>query len=432
MASDPTLTPPPPPVERLNRSVLLVAAAIVLVTLLVVAFVVSPPPRPPAGVGAPAPVAGAPGFLAHPPGTLPAAPRPALTDQDYLRALQEQAALMPPAVQGPPAAIAGEGPAAMAMAMPGAGAGVGGAGAAGAAMGGGSPAVAAGAVPAPRDVRREAFLRALRAPLVETMPPSLPVAAGLPLPLPWTASAMAGAPSASAGAVPAAAAPSPAAVGAPAVPGRPGGASLPGAADVAVRQAARADTLAAGTLIPALLETAVDSDLPGPLLAQVSRDVYDFRQEVVLVPRGARLLGRYDNQVGAGQRRLLVAWTRLELPDGRVYELPGLTATDPSGEAGLSAKVQNHLLRVFGDALLLSLLSAGADLSQPQDRDLSLAPSAGSVASAAVGQELASVGVQLLRRDLSIQPTLRLAAGTPLVVFVAGDLPLGHPGVVRP
>jgi type IV secretion system protein VirB10 len=92
----------------------------------------------------------------------------------------------------------------------------------------------------------------------------------------------------------------------------------------------------------------------------------------------------------------------------------------------LSAHVESHLLRLFGDALLLSLLSAGADLSQPQNRNLSLAPSAGSVASAAVGQELANVGLQLLRRDLSIQPTLRLAAGTPFVVFVNGDLPLNR------
>src|SRR5262249_55596555 len=97
------------------------------------------------------------------------------------------------------------------------------------------------------------------------------------------------------------------------------------------------------------------------------------------------------------------------------------------GAAGLGARVQNHLLRLFGDAFLLSLLAAGADLSQPQNRNFSLAPSAGSVASAAVGQELANVGLQLLRRDLAIQPTLRLPAGTPFLVFVNGDLDLARP-----
>jgi type IV secretory pathway VirB10-like protein len=191
-------------------------------------------------------------------------------------------------------------------------------------------------------------------------------------------------------------------------------------------------TLAAGTLIPAQLETEVNSDLAGPVLAQVSRDVYDARQQSVVVPRGTRLLGRYENRVAVGQRRLLVAWTRMTFPDGSAFDFPGLPGTDPAGAAGLTARVQNHLLRLFGDALLLSLLAAGADLSQPASRNLALAPSPGSVASSAAGQELANLGQQLLRRDLAIQPTLRLAAGTPFVVFVNGDLPLARPSPGAP
>jgi type IV secretory pathway VirB10-like protein len=241
--------------------------------------------------------------------------------------------------------------------------------------------------------------------------PSWPGPSPAPLP-PATAAALAPRP------------PRPAAT--PRAASNPGGRE-PGEIAVAFHPAAAGTTLAAGTLIPALLETEINSDLPGSLLAQVSRDVYDLHQRWVVVPRGTRLLGAYQNQVAVGQRRLLVAWTRLTFPDGSGFDLPGLPATDPSGAAGLTARVQNHLLRVFGDALLLSLLSASADLSQPQNRNLSLAPSAGSVASAAVGQELASVGTQLLRRDLSIQPTLRLAAGTPFLVFVNGDLPLARP-----
>jgi type IV secretion system protein VirB10 len=182
--------------------------------------------------------------------------------------------------------------------------------------------------------------------------------------------------------------------------------------------------LPAGTVVPALLLTEVNSDLPGPLMAQVSRDVYDLAQRGVVLARGARLLGRYENQVAVGQRRLLVAWTRLQLLDGTLIELPGLPGADRGGAAGLPARVENHLLRVFGDAVLLSLLSVGADLSQPPSRSLVVTPSAGSVAAAAVGQQLAEAGTQLLRRDLSIQPTLRLPAGTPLTVFVNGDLAL--------
>ena len=190
----------------------------------------------------------------------------------------------------------------------------------------------------------------------------------------------------------------------------------------------RRAVLPAGTVIPALLLTAVNSDLPGPLMAQVSRDVYDLHQRAVVLPRGTRLLGSYENRVAVGQRRLLVAWTRLQLLDGTLLELPGLPGNDAGGAAGVPARVQNHLLRVFGDAVLLSLLSAGAELAVPPPRSLVSAPSAGSVASAAAGQQLSDVGLQLLRRDLSIQPTLQLAAGTPLTVFVNADLPLGTPG----
>jgi type IV secretory pathway VirB10-like protein len=189
----------------------------------------------------------------------------------------------------------------------------------------------------------------------------------------------------------------------------------------------RAPVLPAGTVIAALLLTAVNSDLPGPLMAQVSRDVYDLHQRAVILPRGTRLLGRYENRVAVGQRRLLVAWTRLQLLDGTLLELPGLPGNDGGGGAGIPARAENHLLRVFGDAVLLSLLSAGAELAQPPPRSLVSAPSAGSVASAAVGQQLSDVGLQLLRRDLSIQPTLRLPAGTPLTVFVNADLPLAPP-----
>jgi hypothetical protein len=185
-------------------------------------------------------------------------------------------------------------------------------------------------------------------------------------------------------------------------------------------------TLPAGSLIPALLLTEVNSDLPGNLLAQVSRNVYDGRQERVLVPQGSRLLGRYDSQVAVGQRRLLVAWTRLVLPDGSSYELPGLPGTTAAGAAGLGGRVNNHVLQVFGDALLLSLLSAGAELSQPRQGSFTAVPSTGAVAAAALGQELSSVGLQLLARGMAIQPTLRLPAATRFLVFVNGDLDLGR------
>jgi type IV secretory pathway VirB10-like protein len=484
MAENPNPLVPPslPPVQRLSRAVLLAATGLVTVTLLVVAFLATPRPlaHPPP---APRPPAGAaePGFLQRPPASLPAA-RPPLTEQDYLRRLLEGG---PPSSGGETSAGGAGRWAGGGAGESGNGGGRDGAGAAGGVAAPATAPLGLSPPPplpppSPRDARREAFQQALRAPLAQpvTAParrlaapwPPLPpatdlgidgagggevgadgpgVAAGAggrasgegaddaaaPRAATWPPAGWPGWPGwlgASAGSRGAAAAGPRAGAGAggssaKAAEGAGGGADRTGAGAEAARASGAPGrgggaTLAAGTVIPALLLTEVNSDLPGPLMAQVSRDVYDFFQQRVVLPRGTRLLGRYEHQVAVGQRRLLVAWTRLQLVDGRLLELPGLPAGDAGGAAGLPAQVQTHALRIFGDAVLLSVLSAGAGLSQPPPRSLVAAPSAGSVISAGVGQQLSDVGTQLLRRDLAISPTLRLPAGTPLTVLVMSDL----------
>jgi hypothetical protein len=514
MLPDPLAPPPPPPARRLNRAVWMVAALVVLVTLCAVLFVGGPRGRRPATPAARPLAGGAPEFLEHPPAPLPAAPAtPAMpprsaAEEAYLEGLLRRQ-LAAPTGAGGAGGMAGEAPPllpqepaasdAQAAADEPWGGGRGPGRAAGGAAGSGAAAGAgAGTV---RDSRREAFLRALQAPLSRMAPvaPAAPVAtaagegsaaarqarlgsdllAGLAWPataagsgqagalpqgvgevgergrpgLAWSAGERPGAGGLAAGERLAAAGLAGAGGGAlAAVPGgslvgsgserfagagggaagdrfaafTAGAARLPGV-DLPTRFHPAPDpwTVSAGTLIQALLLNEVNSDLPGNLLAQVSRNVYDFRQRVVLLPQGTRLLGRYDNQVAVGQRRLLVAWTRLVLPDGASYELPGLPGTSAAGAAGLPARVNNHVLRVFGDAVLLSLLSAGAELSQPQRTGFAVAPGTGAVAAAALGQELSSVGLELLRRNIAIQPTLHLPAATALTVFVNGDLHLG-------
>ena len=182
-------------------------------------------------------------------------------------------------------------------------------------------------------------------------------------------------------------------------------------------------TLRAGTVIPALLLTGILSDLPGDLVAQVSRDVYDSRtQRLLLIPKGARLLGTYDNQVAAGEDRLLVAWTRLIFPDGRSLRLPGLALKDLQGQTGAKDQVNTHWRRVFGRALLLSAISAGVQLSQPRQTSLLAPPSAGQVAASALGQELSNVALEILRRGMDAPPTITIRQGHPFTVFLNGDL----------
>jgi type IV secretory pathway VirB10-like protein len=184
----------------------------------------------------------------------------------------------------------------------------------------------------------------------------------------------------------------------------------------------------AGTVLPAALVTAVDSDVAGPLVAQVTQDVFDRDQRRVVIPRGSRLLGSYDSQVALGESRLLVAWSRVVFPDGSGLSFPGLPAATRAGEAGLPGSVDNHLARVFGSAVLLSVLGAGAQLSQPQESAaFGAAASTRQVAAAAVGQELSSVAIELLRRQLSVPPTIRIAAGTRFYVFLRGDVRFEEP-----
>ena len=183
-----------------------------------------------------------------------------------------------------------------------------------------------------------------------------------------------------------------------------------------------------GTLVEAYLLTGIHSGLAGEALAQVSRDVYDSQtQQVLLIPKGSRLVGTYDNQVAVGQGRLLVAWTRLIFPDGRSVRLPGLSSKDPSGANGLTGQVNRHRWRAFGNAVMLGVVSGGLAYAASRGRSgggLYSYPGPGDVAAASVGTELSRVATEILRRDVGRRPTVRVAEGTRFSIFMNGDLAL--------
>ena len=186
--------------------------------------------------------------------------------------------------------------------------------------------------------------------------------------------------------------------------------------------------LRGGTVIPAILLTAITSDLPGDCMGQVSRDVFDSQtQRTLLIPKGSKLMCRYDDQVVAGQGRLLVAWTRLMLPDGRSMTLPGLALKDAQGQTGAKGDVDNHTRRVFGRALLLSAIGAGAQLSQPRQASILAAPTTGQVMAGAVGQEMSNVALEVLRRGMDQPPTITVPQGQTFNVFLNGDLVFDGP-----
>ena len=183
-----------------------------------------------------------------------------------------------------------------------------------------------------------------------------------------------------------------------------------GDADVATAEhlSDPAATIAQGTLIPAVLETAIDTDLPGYVRAVVSQDVRSFDGGHVLVPRSSRLIGQYKSGLQAGQTRAYVIWQRLIRPDGVSVAL-GSPAVDFSGRTGLDGKVDGHFMKRFGSAVLLSVVGGlGA-----------LGSSGTSVVLSGGGQSAASVAAT---RDTAIPPTIRVPQGQPIRVFTAKDL----------
>jgi type IV secretion system protein VirB10 len=187
----------------------------------------------------------------------------------------------------------------------------------------------------------------------------------------------------------------------------------PGERVTAGRLANPSLTVPKGTIVAAVLETALDSSRPGAVRAIVSRDVRSFDGSHVLIPRGSRLYGEYEADVSAGQKRALVRWQRLTRPDAVVINLDSPSA-DPLGRAGVEGKVNSHFFARFGSAILQSVLDIGVGLAtrSVSDDQTVIVGLPGSTQQV-TGQ---------LQQQTQVQPTLRVRQGTSVSVFVARDL----------
>jgi type IV secretion system protein VirB10 len=185
----------------------------------------------------------------------------------------------------------------------------------------------------------------------------------------------------------------------------------------------------AGSIIPAALISGMNSELPGLISAQVRQDVYDSKTgRYLLIPKGSRLIGLYKSGVAYGQSRVLVAWSRLIFPDTSGMDLLNMSGVDVEGNAGLTGTVDNHYGKIFGAALLTSILAIGLQLSQPnQQQQQSAYPSQQQLAAAAASQQIISVGSQLSNRALNIAPTIQIPRGYPFSVMVDRDMTFPGP-----
>ncbi|PXA86579.1 conjugal transfer protein TrbI [Nostoc sp. 3335mG] len=177
--------------------------------------------------------------------------------------------------------------------------------------------------------------------------------------------------------------------------------------------------LSAGSVIAASLITGLRSDLPGLVAAQVTEDVYDSPTgRTLLVPQGSRLVGKYDSVVAFGQKRALVVWQRVILPDGSSVSLDNMPAADPAGYAGLQDRVDYHTWSLLKGVAISTLLGIGSDLQFSGNGGLVEA-----IRQSAT-QNVSRAGDQLTAKALDIQPTITIRPGAPVRLLVDRDLVL--------
>jgi type IV secretion system protein VirB10 len=186
-----------------------------------------------------------------------------------------------------------------------------------------------------------------------------------------------------------------------------------------------------GTVIPGIMISGINSDLPGSLIAQVSQNVYDTATgHHLLVPQGAKLYGVYDSRVVYGQSRVLVAWNRVIFPDGSAVTLGAMPGADASGYAGYEDLVNNHYLRIFGSAFLMSLVTGGTSYAMDNvsnSSDNSDGTSVQDAMAAALAAQMGQATMSLLQKNLNIKPTLEIRPGYQFNVIVTKDVVFQEP-----
>ena len=191
----------------------------------------------------------------------------------------------------------------------------------------------------------------------------------------------------------------------------------------------------AGGVIPAALITGINSELPGQISAQVTQNVYDTSWgRHLLIPQGAKLTGVYDARVVFGQKRVLIAWNRVVFPDGSAITLEAMPGADMSGNAGFTDEVDNHYFRIFGSAVLMSMVTGGMAYTMDSlsgdsggnsygNKPPTLQQEMGSALAAQMGQ----ASLQLLQKNLNIAPTLEIRPGYTFNVVVTKDVVFERP-----
>lgn len=191
---------------------------------------------------------------------------------------------------------------------------------------------------------------------------------------------------------------------------------------------AKPATLMTGSVIPAIAVTGINSDLPGQIMAQVSQNVYDtLSGQRILIPQGSKLIGSYDSGATLGQNRLFIAWNRIIFPNGTSLDIGSMPGSSGAGYSGVRDRVNNHYMKNWGNALMLSVVGAsmafGTDRNKNNDNN-------NTTFSGEMSSNLAStfgqVVSQSIQKHMNLSPTLNIRPGYRFNVIVTKDIPFNY------
>ena len=180
--------------------------------------------------------------------------------------------------------------------------------------------------------------------------------------------------------------------------------------------ASPANTVLQGTMIQAVLETAINTDLPGAIRALVSEDVHSYDGSRILIPRGSRVIGAYNDNTDLGQRRAMIVWNRIILPDNQTVDI-GAYGGDAIGRSGVEGAVNTHFGARFGSAALISLIGLAPAIAVADDDDDSTSDVA-----EAMSENMMEATSSALDGYLNRQPTIAIKQGSLVTIMVDRDL----------
>lgn len=182
-----------------------------------------------------------------------------------------------------------------------------------------------------------------------------------------------------------------------------------------------------GTPLPAVLVSRVDTRVPGPITAVISRNVYDSRtHRVLLIPQGSKLVGSYATNVTPGVDRIAVSFSRLILPNGDAFDLPSIPSVGLDGTAGVEGNYKSNFWRAVGPSVLVAILGQAADRAIAKELEAtdSTVPGVGGTyqAPSVLQQTMPKVNEAILQRYAGAQPYFVIPPGQEIRVVVTRDI----------